>query len=311
MGMAIYVCSSSSIAVHGCHSHHHLNNRERQLVTTARRVFEETVDGDNLIQETNGTGAVVARYEQTQNIDEPLAMLRGGAASFYHADGLGSVTSLSSAAGSIANTYTYDSFGNLTNSTGSLVNPFRYTARESDTETGLYYYRARYYDQAVGRFLGEDPAGFKAGINLYAYVRNTPTQLIDPFGSLPTSSLDGNIQILQNIFAGSHRGAGPSLIIPATCGNVLRTLQAQGYLTMQDWGTETANPFNFWDPFAHYGGWESRTRGPGLHFRIRYPGFMGMFGECSNSCTLDQFHIDAHNPLDHPWDHLVHDVFHL
>ena len=103
-------------------------------------------DGDNLVEETNAAGAVVARYSQTQNIDEPLAMLRSGATSYFHADGLGSITSLSNAAGSIANTYTHDSFGKLTASAGSLVNAFRYTARESDTETGLYYYRARYYD---------------------------------------------------------------------------------------------------------------------------------------------------------------------
>jgi uncharacterized protein RhaS with RHS repeats len=93
----------------------------------------------------------VARYAQTQNIDEPLAMLRSAATSYYHADGLGSITSLSNSAGSIANTYTFDSFGKLTASTGSLVNPFQYTARESDTETGLYYYRARYYDPSTGR----------------------------------------------------------------------------------------------------------------------------------------------------------------
>ena len=117
-------------------------------------------DGDNLVEETNSSGAAVARYAQTQNIDEPLAMLRSAATSYYHADGLGSVTSLSNAAGSIANTYTYDSFGKLTNSTGSLVNPFRYTARESDTETSLYYYRARYYDPQTGRFTREDPASF-------------------------------------------------------------------------------------------------------------------------------------------------------
>jgi len=84
-------------------------------------------------------------------------MLRSAATSYFHADGLGSITSLSNAAGSIANTYTYDSFGKLTASTGSLVNSFQYTARESDTETGLYYYRARYYDSSLGRFLLEDP----------------------------------------------------------------------------------------------------------------------------------------------------------
>ena len=106
-----------------------------------RRIYKSSLggtsifayDGDNLVEETNSAGGVVARDEQTQNIDEPLAMLRGGATSYYHGDGLGSGTSLSSAAGSIANTYTYDSFGKLTNSTGSLVNPFRYTARESDS----------------------------------------------------------------------------------------------------------------------------------------------------------------------------------
>ena len=139
-------------------------------------------DGDNLIEETNATGGVVARYEQTQNIDEPLAMLRSSATSYFHADGLGSVTSLSSAAGSIANTYTYDSFGKLTASTGSLVNPFQYTGRESDSETGLYYYRARYYDPVNGRFLSEDPAQFSGGFDFYVYVENDPLNLFDPWG---------------------------------------------------------------------------------------------------------------------------------
>jgi RHS repeat-associated protein len=125
----------------------------------------------------------VARSSSTQNIDEPLAMLRSSATSYFHADGLGSVTSLSNAAGSIANTYTYDSFGKLTASTGSLVNPFQYTARESDIETGLYYYRARYYDPSAGRFLSEDPLQFGGGqANLYAYVGNDPSNWIDPGG---------------------------------------------------------------------------------------------------------------------------------
>jgi RHS repeat-associated protein len=93
-----------------------------------------------------------------------------------------SVTSLSSAAGSIANTYTYDSFGNLTASTGSLVNPFRHTARESYAETGLYYYRARYYDPNTGRFVSEDPIGFRGGSDFYRYVYNNPVMSTDPSG---------------------------------------------------------------------------------------------------------------------------------
>ena len=64
---------------------------------------------------------MVARYADTQNIDEPLAMLRSGATSYYHADGLGSVTSLSNSAGSLAQTYAYDSFGKQTSSSGSLT----------------------------------------------------------------------------------------------------------------------------------------------------------------------------------------------
>jgi RHS repeat-associated protein len=139
-------------------------------------------DGDNLIEEVNSSGAVVARYSQGENIDEPLAMLRGGATDYYEADGLGSVTSLSSPAGALVQTYTFDSFGKQTASSGSLTNPFRYTGREFDTETSLYYYRARYYDPAAGRFLSEDPASFRGGINLYGYVLNNPANTIDPSG---------------------------------------------------------------------------------------------------------------------------------
>jgi RHS repeat-associated protein len=165
-----------------------------------RRVYKSSTsgtsvfayDGDNLIEETNSLGAVVARYSQTQNIDEPLAMLRGGATSYYHADGLGSVTSLSSSAGAIANTYTYDAFGKLTASTGSLVNPFRYTARESDTETGLYYYRARYYDPQAARFLSEDPLQHDGGMNFYLYVFNNPHNRVDPFGR-QSNSVDSSL----------------------------------------------------------------------------------------------------------------------
>jgi RHS repeat-associated protein len=119
-------------------------------------------DGDNLVEETNSSGAAIARYSQGLNIDEPLAMLRSSTISFYQADGLGSVTSLSNAAGALAQIYTFDSFGKQTATSGSIVNSFQYTGRESDSETGLYYYRARYYDPVAVRFISEDLSGFGA-----------------------------------------------------------------------------------------------------------------------------------------------------
>jgi RHS repeat-associated protein len=112
-------------------------------------------------------------------------MSRSSATSFYHADGLGSVTSLSNAAGALAQNYTFDSFGKQTASTGSLTNPFQYTGRESDSETGLYYYRARYYDPGVGRFISQDPMAFRGGENFYVYAYNNVVNLDDPFGLCP------------------------------------------------------------------------------------------------------------------------------
>ena len=93
-----------------------------------------------------------------------------GTTSYYEQDGLGSVTSLTNSAGAVAETYTYDSYGKPTASTGTLANPFQYTAREFDPETVLYYYRARYFDPSAGRFLSEDSVRFGAGSNFYRYV---------------------------------------------------------------------------------------------------------------------------------------------
>ncbi|MGB2662728.1 MAG: RHS repeat-associated core domain-containing protein [Candidatus Acidiferrum sp.] len=138
-------------------------------------------DRGNLSEETNATGAVVARYSQGLNIDEPLAMLRSSTTSYYQADGLGSITSLSNGAGALAQTYSFDSFGKTT-PTGTLVNPFQYTSRELDTETNLYFYRARYYDPSAGRFLSEDPSATSGRENLFRYVGNNPLNLYDPSG---------------------------------------------------------------------------------------------------------------------------------
>jgi len=150
--------------------------------TTASATTIYAYDGRNVVEETDAAGTAQARFAMGLSIDEPLAQLRSGTTHFYNADGLGSITSLTNWAGAVAASYTYDTFGSLAASSGSVVNPFRYTAREWDAETGLYFYRARYFDQTSGRFLSEDPLQFGAGSNFYPYVFNNPTALGDPSG---------------------------------------------------------------------------------------------------------------------------------
>ncbi len=139
-------------------------------------------DGNSVIEEVSDDGSLMARYTQSLGIDEPLAMLRGNTMSYYQADGLGSVTSLSDSKGNLVSTYEHDSFGNLLASTGSISNSFRFTGREFDAETDLYFYRARYYDPSIGRFISEDPIRFNAETNFYTYASNNPILFIDPWG---------------------------------------------------------------------------------------------------------------------------------
>lgn len=138
--------------------------------------------GPNVIEEVNGSADRVAYYSQSPYIDLPLAEFVSGTTAFYEQDGLESVTSLSTAVGALANIYTYDALGNLTVTTGGLRNPFEYTGRDRDAETDLRYYRARYLDSSVGRFLSEDPLRFETGVNFYTYVKNNPIIHTDPSG---------------------------------------------------------------------------------------------------------------------------------
>ena len=78
----------------------------------------------------------------------------------------------------------YDPWGNLID--GDVGSGYAFTGREWDAETGLYYYRARYYDPKIGRFISEDPLPLVerpvSQVNAYAYVRNSPISLVDPTG---------------------------------------------------------------------------------------------------------------------------------
>ncbi|MBL1259455.1 MAG: hypothetical protein COB33_002855, partial [Thiotrichaceae bacterium] len=100
----------------------------------------------------------------------------------FHHDQVNSVLALSDHNGATAQQRAYTPFGLDLSSSGESTNSLAYTGREQDNESGLYYYRARYYDPEVGRFISEDPLGFEAGINFYAYVNNNPVNFNDPMG---------------------------------------------------------------------------------------------------------------------------------
>jgi RHS repeat-associated protein len=138
-------------------------------------------DGDNEIAEYNGNGVLLRRYVPGPAIDDPIAMVTSaGVTTYFHEDKTGSVVAMSGATGArTEGAYLYDAFGNVSDATGV---PFKFTGRRLDSEIGLYYYRARYYSSALGRFLQTDPVGYSAGMNLYAYVGNDPTDRNDPLG---------------------------------------------------------------------------------------------------------------------------------
>ena len=148
-------------------------------------------DEEDILLELDETSTIVARYTHGPAVDEPLAMERdldmsgsfeASEVFFYHADALGSVTEITDNLGGLARSYVYESFGQIVSETGGPENPYTYTGRELDTATGLYYYRARYYDSRVGRFISSDPLGVSAGVNTYLYVNGNPLTFVDPTG---------------------------------------------------------------------------------------------------------------------------------
>ncbi|MCM8813406.1 MAG: hypothetical protein NC924_05645 [Candidatus Omnitrophica bacterium] len=138
-------------------------------------------DGWECIQETDAGSALVARYVYGPGIDEPVVMYRNGQRYFYLLDGLGSVIALTDDSGAVVESYTYDAFGKPEQASG-IGNPLRFTAQRYDAESGKYYYRYRYYDPGIGRFLTPDPLKYHDGFNLYTYCYNNPVNWVDPYG---------------------------------------------------------------------------------------------------------------------------------
>jgi RHS repeat-associated protein len=154
-----------------------------QLTTTTRENYY--LDRNQIAFVTDGDGNETFHYLYGLNIDQVLAQDSPTGMLWSLADRLGTVDTLTDAVGNVVDTRTYDSFGKLLNQSDPTVSfRYGYTGREEDKESGLDYYRARYYDPNVGRFISVDPIGFDAGdTNLYRYVGNNSTNATDPSGN--------------------------------------------------------------------------------------------------------------------------------
>jgi RHS repeat-associated protein len=146
-----------------------------------------TYDGMDVVMDEERGNEVT--YQNAPGIDNKLKLSNEGSPNYLLQDHLGSTVVVTKGSGSVVASTDYDSFGNATN--GSFMTRYQYTGRERDDLSGLIYYRARWYDPQVGRFISEDPIGFAGGdINLYGYVWNNPQNLTDPMGLSPNDDVE-------------------------------------------------------------------------------------------------------------------------
>jgi RHS repeat-associated protein len=134
-----------------------------------------------VLVEYDGAGVMKRRYVHGPGIDEQLSITDAGVSYYLHADRLGTIEAVSDSSGQAVSTIEFESFGTIRS--GALASAFGFTGREFDAETQLYYYRARYMDPALGRFISKDPIGLDGGdANFYGYVGNNPVNWVDPWG---------------------------------------------------------------------------------------------------------------------------------
>ena len=153
------------------------------------KTYSYIYNGSLLSRVTVGSDTLTFFYDASGT---PLSLIHNGTAYYYATNLQGDVTAILNTSGTAVVTYTYDAWGKLLETGGSMastlgaLNPIRYRGYVYDTETGLYYLQSRFYDPEVGRFINGDALaatgqGF-IGNNMFAYCNNTPVAYADPSG---------------------------------------------------------------------------------------------------------------------------------
>ena len=145
--------------------------------------------GDKLIEMTQGSNKLHFIYDAAG----PAGVNYNGTQYYYLKNAQGDVLGIVNSSGALVVSYTYDAWGNVLSTTGSMattlgaLNPLRYRGYVYDTETELYYLQSRYYDPSIGRFIAADAfistGQGNLGTNMYAYCNNNPVNFADPTGT--------------------------------------------------------------------------------------------------------------------------------
>ena len=153
----------------------------------AAGVVRYVYDDASVLLQTDAAGNTLAKYDYGPDRLLSLAHATEGR-QYYLFDGLGSVVDLMRPDGALQARYQYDAWGNPRSTAGSSFNVFGFTGHERDEATGLYYFKARYYDPETGRFLTEDPFGGTReqppSLHRYLYAYQNPTVYTDPTGRI-------------------------------------------------------------------------------------------------------------------------------
>jgi RHS repeat-associated protein len=149
-------------------------------------------DGWSVILERNHSGETVARYTRGVDYGGGIRGLisvadhqsQGSSNLYYQYDGGGNVVQLTGARGLPTVEYSYDAFGNERQpAVSGPANRYRFSTKESADADNLIYFGSRYYSPPLGRWISKDPTGMSDGINMYAYVGNSPVNYIDQWGA--------------------------------------------------------------------------------------------------------------------------------
>lgn len=165
----------------------------------------------------DGSGNVTHTFLNGPGANQVLADDAGaGNVTWLLSDNQGSVRDVINGSGVVLDHIQYDSYGNIIAQSSPANQPrFGYAGAQLDAAMGLYYDNARFYDPLLGRFISQDPAGFRGGnTNLYGYVNNSLVNFTDPTGRSPKGS-NGT----GGFWSGFGAGAGKSAL--AVAGIVL------------------------------------------------------------------------------------------